>query len=192
MMLGTVGCRKSFSLQAFQSLLSRRARQLSKYLSRRRSNQFFLPRQCQLCITDMNIECIHDIPPFDALESMCDDDYRSVLAASDCSDDDLRDDEGLITITWEDVCSVSNFPEVPPFSAPARNERGSVSSTSSSSLSLGADSLQSEWTPLSSPASLAYAECVSQGHSDSLKRKVREDDVDHTIEETLKWILEYI
>jgi hypothetical protein len=104
----------------------------------------------------------------------------------------LRDDEGLITISWEDVSSISAIPDITPFSAKVRIERDSVSSTALSSLSLSTDSLRDEWTPLSSPALSAYAECISQEHFDSLKQGVWKNDAEDMIEETLKWIFEYV
>lgn len=176
--------RHTFSLSAFQSLLSRQAGKVTEYLSQPKS----LPAVPH-----------HDTPPtiytaFHIVEGS----RRSIAAESDCSDDhDLHDDEGWIPISWE-TCDVS--PSVPTtsysstsseqFKAGQHKRAHSFTSNASSIFS----EVTQEWTPPSTPGSSAFGETGSKTRM-MRKGDEKEDEVwkeaARSMEETMKWIFEY-
>jgi hypothetical protein len=169
---------KTFGLQAFHSLVSRRARQITRYLTRRSSSY-----NTSTCTFINNI----DIPCFTPVDILIDpyldnDDLRSISAESDCSDDDLRDDEGWIPITWD------KYPHTISFSPVIiRGRKDSIQSDASwssfSSSSLFMESLNEEGTSPSTPASSVYGDSI-----ESTKRKGSFGE-GHGIEETMRWLL---
>src|SRR5271170_362180 len=92
--------RHTFSLEAFHSLLSRQATKVTESLSRPTS-----------LLTDIQ-PCHHlDTSPtiytsFRVVEDSLHH-RRSIITESDCPDDDLRDDEGWIPISWSGTTNTS-------------------------------------------------------------------------------------
>lgn len=172
-------CRKTFSLHAFQSLISRRARQVSRYLSHRN------PPSCTTCAFLHNI----DIPSSVTLSTQSNGsniDLRSITAESDCSDDDSRDDEGWIPITLQQNPSSS-----PPLPIKIKHKKNEPSLASSFS-SLSSLFTESELSPPSTPASSLFADCVVCCSGESIMKKdkpVRDGSVKGG-DRTMRWILE--
>lgn len=172
-------CHKTFSSQAFQRLISRRARQITRYLSRRSSS--YHTSTCA-SVNDIGKPCP---TPIDILVDpyLDNEDLRSISAKSDCSDDDLRDDEGWIPITWD------KYGHTPSFSVSIIHERkGSIQSDSSwssvLSSSLFVESLNEKGSPPSTPASPVFG--------DSVERTKRKGPVEEAraMEDTMRWLLE--
>jgi hypothetical protein len=172
--------RHTFSLEAFQSLLSRQAGKVTEYLSRPKS----LPAIPH-----------HDITPpaiyttFHVVEES----RRSIVAESDCSDDhDLHDDEGWIPISWETCDTVPTTSYSSTSSEPCKaGQHKRVHSSTSNASSIFSEVTQ-EWTPPSTPGSSAFGETMSKMR---VMRKEDEGevwkDVARSMDETMKWIFEY-
>jgi hypothetical protein len=169
-------CHKTFSSQAFHSLISRRARQITRYLSRCSSSY-----NTSTCLSINNIgEPCHtpfDIPVDPYLDN---DDLRSISAESDCSDHDLGDHEGWIPITWDNAPSFS----VNIIYGRKSSIQSDVSWSSGLSSSLFMESLNEERSSPSTPASSVFG--------DSVERTKRKGSVEEhrAIEDTMRWLLE--
>jgi hypothetical protein len=115
---------------------------------------------------------------------------RSIIAESDCSDDDdeLRDDEGWIPIAWDDSTPASpspvetQFPVLLPSSRSVRSE-SSVSSFRSGSIF---DDLE-EWTPPMTPVSPCFGDRVSSKWDKHLSVCT-----EYYVEENIDWIFESV
>lgn len=166
--------RHTFSLEAFQSLLSRQACKVTECLSRPKS----LPAIPH-----------HDTPPtiyttFHVVEES----RRSIVAESDCSDDhDLHDDEGWIPISWEtcDTVPTTSYSSTSSDMYKTGQHKRAHSSTSNSS-SIFSEGTQ-EWTPPSTPGSSAFGTIMLRKEDE---REVWKDAA-RSMDETMKWIFEY-
>ena len=171
--------RHTFSLEAFQSLLSRQAGKVTEYLSRPKS----LPTIPH-----------HDTPPaiyttFHVVEQS----RRSIVAESDCSDDhDLHDDEGWIPISWETCDTVPTPSYSSTSSKPFKTGQHKRAHSSTSNASSIFSEVTQEWTPPSTPGSSAFGET---GTKMRMMRKEDErevwKDAARSMDETMKWIFDY-
>jgi hypothetical protein len=184
-MISRLQCKKTFSLRAFQNLITRRACQATQHLSREASS-YTTHRSCAVKNTpsfstdvfrdtdDHYIRFSMDVDVVNVDIFLGIDDIRSISAESDCSNDDLRDDEGLIPIFWDDR----------PTSIQVSNRKREGSFNSTGSWCSKCTSLFSEgFSTTSTPASSVYSGSVVYKTSGSFGR-------DHGIEDTLRWLLE--
>ena len=176
-------CTKTFSLRAFQNLVTRRACQATQYLSRETSS-YTVCRPCAFKNTssfcsnafrDTDNDYTSSSTEFGCfnIDTFLDiDDVRSVSAESDCSDDDIRYDEGLIPIYWD-----HRLPSIQSFK---RKREGSVQSNASCSSKYSVSLFSDVCSPTSTPASSVYSGGVVSKRSGSFGNR--------GIEETMRWL----
>ena len=183
MMTSRLQCTKTFSLQAFQNLVARRAWQVAQYVSGQscsfpahRSLFKNTPSFCSSAYPNNANFCTNTPRVVDKTNvDAFDDDTRSVSAESDCSDDDIRDDEGLIPIIWDD--------QIPVFIHKREaSVHSDVSCSSKYSISLFSE-VYSSTSTVSTPASSVYNDSIVYKKSGSFGGH-------RGIQETMRWLLE--
>lgn len=176
-------CMKTFSLRAFQNLITRRAYQATRYLSCE-TFSYTVHRPCAFSNTSsLSSNTFRDTDD-NYTRSSIDldyvnvdtflDDVRSVSAESDCSDDDTRDDEGLIPIYWDY--------QLPSIQVSKHERKGSLHSNVSCSSKYSVSLFSEVFSPSLTPASSVYSGSVVGKRSGSFGERA--------IEETVRWLLE--
>ena len=177
-------CAKAFSLRAFQNLITRRACQATRYISHQASS-YTIHRSCAFNNvlsfafpdTDNDYTRSTTDPNYVNVDTFQDiDDVRSVSAESDCSDDDLRDDEGLIPIYWDH--------QLPSIQVSKRAKRRKYSIPPRPTIrNTPYHCFPKYSSPISTPASSVYSGSV-------VCKTSGEFGGDRAIEETVRWLLD--
>jgi hypothetical protein len=172
---------RSFSLEAFRELITQRASLVADYLSSRLDNNLSTSDG-----SSYELQFAKPDSPFDLFrfpETYAE--QRCITTASECSDDDLREEEGWIPIAWDDT----NY----PFAAlHALSHKRSVSWHSTVSSAATEVFSSEEWTPPMTPVSPDFAEetFAKAGNRRSKDGSVASYGEYVSIDETMRWILE--
>jgi hypothetical protein len=135
---------RSLSLEAFQDLITQRASLVVSYLSLRADSSF--PGSDE-SIHDLHSQGHEKSELGSCPEPLRDNTMRrSIATISDCSDDDVREDEGWIPIAWEDYCYSLPPPHI-------LSHKRSISCYSTASSSYTEVFSGEEWSPPMTPVS---------------------------------------
>jgi hypothetical protein len=172
---------RSLSLEAFREFITQRASLVTEYLSSRHDNDFSTPDVPSYEPHIPKPDSPRDL--FRLPETYAE--QSSITTASECSDDDVREDEGWIPIAWDD----SNYP-FPPLRALSHTRSVSWHSTVSSAVTEVFSS--EEWTPPMTPVSPDFAEETfgKGGNRRSEDVSVAAYGECVSIDKTMRWILE--
>jgi hypothetical protein len=191
---------RSFSLEAFQNLISRRASILTHFSPPRTkksrpkcdhpalNHALFFPKLQTHAYGET---------PFPGNLFPNDPRPRSIITESECSEDEIRDNEGWIPIHWDESTPVSPSPVLTPFprQVPSYNHSRNGSLRSESSISsFQSESIFSaqdeEGSPPMTPVSASFGHRTRMSHMENRGDKYLSVSTEYYVEEKVNWLFE--